>query len=430
MCDTSFHTKVRTMLERFAFLNWHIMDMPDSLSAIQASMHKTKIFEWPYIMEYNTCLYVDADCLFLKDLGFLFEKSILDNKLYVYAENDDPNVNLTFSYTLSSESNHKFTYYSSDELKRIVNTNKYPFNAGLFMFKISNIMKSHFNNLNNFIKNFKGSYFYEQTFMNTYFHLTDLSDYSCFNTKNICMTIKHNNNPVLDSQTIIHFNGGKGAGISDDKETQMSSFLNQILLKRVHSFISFDNRLDMINALIPEHATIAEIGVFKGQFALELLKRNPKHIYLIDCWLNAPMTSGDQDGNNVELIPDSEVLYTALKERLKFYPNVSLHRQFSTDFLPLLKDNTLDVVYIDGDHSYEGVKKDLDFSYPKVKKYGWIMGHDYEMNYAKTKHTYNFGTKQAVDEFCAKHNLKIYAKGMDGCVSYAIWNVPGLVVNP
>jgi hypothetical protein len=51
------------------------------------------------------------------------------------------------------------------------------------------------------------------------------------------------------------------------------------------------------------------------------------------------------------------------------------------------------------------------------------------MNYAKTKYTYKFGTKQAVDEFCAKHNLKIYAKALDGCVGYAIWNVPNLVVN-
>jgi hypothetical protein len=28
--------------------------------------------------------------------------------------------------------------------------------------------------------------------------------------------------------------------------------------------------------------------------------------------------------------------------------------------------------------------------------------------------------KQAVDQFCKKHDLKISAKGMDGCVSYAI----------
>ena len=429
MCDTSFHNKVRSILERYAFLNWYIMDMPDSLTPAQASMHKTKIFDWSHIMEFNTCLYVDADCLFLQDLEFILKKPIQDNKLYVYAERDNSKSNIIWDYCLSQENDFRYTYYTEQQLKWLDDKKKTPFNAGLFMFKISPLMKSHFKTLTNFICNFKGKYFFEQSFMNTYFHLTDVSDYSHFNTNNICMTFRHKTAQPLDSHAIIHFNGGKGAGISEDKEFQMSSYLNQTLLKRIHSFISFDNRLMMINALIPEYATIAEIGVFKGHFALELLKRNPKHLYLIDCWTQGPMVSGDQDGNNVERVPDCEQLYNNLKEQLKFYPNVLMHRQYSTDFLPLLKDNTLDVVYIDGDHSYEGVKKDLEFSYPKVKKYGWIMGHDYEMNYAKTKHTYNFGTKQAVDEFCAKHNLKIYAKGLDGCVSYAIWNVPNLVVN-
>jgi hypothetical protein len=428
MCDISFHTKVRTILERFAFLNWHIMDMPDAFSGVEASMQKTKIFEWPHIMEYNTCLFVDADCLFLQDLEFIFKKPIQDNKLYVYAERDTPQENITNWFCLPRIDDNKLVYYTETEFRWIIDNNKRPFNAGLFLFKISPLMKSHFENLNNFIKNWKGLYFYEQSFMNTYFHLTDLSDFSHFGKHNIVMTQRYSNQPICDNHKIVHFNG-VGASNGDAKQVEMSAYLNDTLLKRIHSFISFDNRLQMIQALIPEHATIAEIGVFKGQFALELLKKNPKHLYLIDCWTKGPMVSGDQDGNNVEQVPDCEQLYNNLKTRLKFYPNVSLHRQFSTDFLPLLKDNTLDVVYIDGDHSYEGVKKDLEFSYSKIKKYGWIMGHDYEMNYAKTKHTYNFGTKQAVDEFCAKHNLKIYAKGLDGCVSYAIWKVPNLIVS-
>jgi hypothetical protein len=428
ICDMSFYTKVRTILERFAFLNWHIMDMPDTFSGIEASMQKTKIFDWPHIMEYNTCLFVDVDCLFLQDLEFLFAKPIVDNKLYVYAERDTPQQNIITWFCLPQETNSKVVYYTQTQIQRIIDTNKLPFNAGLFLFRISPLMKSHFKALNNFIKNWKGEYFYEQSFMNTYFHLTDLSDYSHFDKSNIVMTHEKTNQIIQEHHKLVHFNGVTASN-GGEKQKQITAYFNNILKQRVHSFITFDNRLAMINALIPEHATIAEIGVFKGQFALELLKRTPKHLYLIDCWLAGPMDSGDQDGNNMEHIPDSEVLYNNLKDRLKFYPNVSLHRQFSTDFLPLLKDNTLDVVYIDGDHSYEGVKKDLELSYPKIKKYGWIMGHDYEMNHAKTKYIYNFGTKRAVDEFCAKYNLKIYAKGMDGCVSYAIWNVPNLVVN-
>ncbi len=37
----------------------------------------------------------------------------------------------------------------------------------------------------------------------------------------------------------------------------------------------------------------------------------------------------------------------------------------------------LDFIYIDGDHSYEGVKRDLETWFPKVRDGGIISGHDY-----------------------------------------------------
>ena len=45
--------------------------------------------------------------------------------------------------------------------------------------------------------------------------------------------------------------------------------------------------------------------------------------------------------------------------------------------LDTLDDQTLDIVYIDGDHSYEGVKRDLDAAGRKVKKGGIIIVNDY-----------------------------------------------------
>ena len=41
------------------------------------------------------------------------------------------------------------------------------------------------------------------------------------------------------------------------------------------------------------------------------------------------------------------------------------------------KDNILDFVYIDADHRYEAVKADILAWLPKVKKNGWLCGHDY-----------------------------------------------------
>ncbi len=48
----------------------------------------------------------------------------------------------------------------------------------------------------------------------------------------------------------------------------------------------------------------------------------------------------------------------------------------SAEAAPLIPDN-LDLVYIDGDHSYEGIVTDLQCWYPKVREGGILSGDDY-----------------------------------------------------
>jgi len=177
--------------------------------------------------------------------------------------------------------------------------------------------------------------------------------------------------------------------------------------------MQFDTRIDMIRALVPTRGVIGEIGVFKCDFARQLVNvLHPKRLVLFDLF-EGPMCSGDVDGNDVTWCDMGEMYLEAQKlgEAVKGDSSTSL----ST-----FEDDTFDMLYIDGDHSYEGVRKDLEQAYKKVKPGGWIMGHDYEMNMNKAKTKYDFGVKKAVDEFCAQKNLVIHAKGLDGCVSFAI----------
>jgi predicted O-methyltransferase YrrM len=48
----------------------------------------------------------------------------------------------------------------------------------------------------------------------------------------------------------------------------------------------------------------------------------------------------------------------------------------STEMIPLFKDDIFDLIWIDGDHRYEGVKKDILNSIPKLKDGGILCGHD------------------------------------------------------
>jgi lipopolysaccharide biosynthesis glycosyltransferase len=418
--DISFHNRIHDILSKYAMMNYYILDTPDSFTSEQASMNKLKIFDFPHIRKFQIALYVDLDCLFLGNLNFIFESPIEDNKLYAYAERESVEENKLCYYCLSDDSG-KYVYYNHEDKEFLQKHSKLPFNAGLFMFRISDTMKRHFDTLNEFVHTHKGKFFFEQGYMNTYFHLTNVSDTSFFTKRNVMMLERNSVSEVsLGIHKIVHFIL-TGAGTPTAKYAAMSTFWEEHKSKFKHSGISiYPLRKDMIDALIPHYANVLEIGVFKGHFSEELASRIPQTLHLVDMWEEKPMSSGDKDGNNVEVIPDASTLFKSVSHRFRFNKNIKIHRMRSSDFLKLMKPNSLDVAYLDGDHSYEGVKADLEAVLPCVRKHGWIMGHDYEMNMEKARTRYEFGVKRAVDEFCMKYNYSIHAKGMDGCVSYAI----------
>jgi hypothetical protein len=191
-----------------------------------------------------------------------------------------------------------------------------------------------------------------------------------------------------------------------------------IVLEMTQTIRIFDTRTEMIREYCKEGDVICEIGVFLGEFAQVFLETKPSKLVLIDPW-QGHVGSGDQDGNNFQMYNLDDV-YTHISKKAENISCIDVRRGFSGNILQQFPDNTFDFIYIDGDHSYEGCKTDLQLSYQKIKPNGIIAGHDYEMNMTKAKNYYNFGVKQAVDEFCSMYGLTILAKGMDGCVSYAI----------
>ena len=56
---------------------------------------------------------------------------------------------------------------------------------------------------------------------------------------------------------------------------------------------------------------------------------------------------------------------------------INLHLDYSYNVHERFEDGTFNFVYIDGDHSYDGVKRDIELYLPKIKEGGIIGGHDY-----------------------------------------------------
>ena len=52
----------------------------------------------------------------------------------------------------------------------------------------------------------------------------------------------------------------------------------------------------------------------------------------------------------------------------------------------IIKDETFDLLWIDADHRYHAIKRDIELWMPKVKKGGILCGHDYDNQVFEEQH--------------------------------------------
>ena len=134
-----------------------------------------------------------------------------------------------------------------------------------------------------------------------------------------------------------------------------------------------DGLVDLIEEIDIKNKTVCEIGCFLGVSTETFALFNPKQLYAIDIWgLNEDYE--DLYANRKEGWLDTETLF---KERMKKYKNINMIKDFSVNAAERFEDNSIDVVYIDAEHSYEAVTRDLEAWFPKVKMHGYICGHDF-----------------------------------------------------
>lgn len=137
-----------------------------------------------------------------------------------------------------------------------------------------------------------------------------------------------------------------------------------------------------VASLMPKRAVGAEIGVFRGAFSAMLVRHaRPKKLYLVDPWENSDAPEHEKtlysgSGKSADMNENYRHVATRLKRQIDD-GRVEMVRKYSHDFLAELDDGHLDFVYIDGDHNYAAVKKDLTLAFQKVKPGGIIAVDDY-----------------------------------------------------
>ncbi len=137
-------------------------------------------------------------------------------------------------------------------------------------------------------------------------------------------------------------------------------------------------RVRLLDYLVKGGA-VAEIGVWRGDFAAVLLEKlEPSALHLIDPWLFQPQFPKRMYGGlSVKDQAGMDRLHTSVVKRFANRPEVHIQRALSVDGLQALPDGSLDVCFIDGDHSFEVVLQDFVLAHRKVKSGGFICGDDW-----------------------------------------------------
>jgi hypothetical protein len=165
-----------------------------------------------------------------------------------------------------------------------------------------------------------------------------------------------------------------------------------------------------------------EVGTFKGEFSREIVSKWNGTLYMVDVW--RPLGEEYIDASN-HINFGSGLYHDAINNIKGFEDRAIMIRATSAIASDIFADESLDFVYIDANHAYEFVKEDVAKWWPKVKKGGWLCGHDFlkidwwqdqafDAN-GVDKHIWTgthyhglFGVNPAVEEFCKETGNNAY----------------------
>ena len=151
-----------------------------------------------------------------------------------------------------------------------------------------------------------------------------------------------------------------------------------------------------------------EIGTYKGKFAEVLCQLIPNlDLTVVDAWT---VYNGYKDYgvNDLEDIAYKEAIERSKKSGFKII------KAWSLDAVKQFEDESLDFIFIDGNHDFRHVTDDVDEWSKKVKKGGIVAGHDFFRNHHK-----GFGVKEAIPAWCSANQISpLFVVKKDHCPSW------------
>jgi len=175
---------------------------------------------------------------------------------------------------------------------------------------------------------------------------------------NFIFAFDANGNPVIQFLHSKFYNRKKYAWFRHIHEILMPL----IYTNKIEGWMT-DTELNFLYELSKQYSTIAEIGSWKGRSTNALLSGCKGKVTAIDHFQG----SDERDKTH------GQDTYEQFKENTKQFSNLKVLRMTSEEAAKQV--GSFEMVFIDGEHTYEGVKKDIELWLPKTTKI--ICGHDY-----------------------------------------------------
>ncbi len=123
-----------------------------------------------------------------------------------------------------------------------------------------------------------------------------------------------------------------------------------------------------------------ELGVWRGETFKHVVKTcKDLNMIGVDLYAAQPESTGPEKwtpGENGHAWDHDRYYQDMLNFCSKYPERASIIKDYTTEAAKMFEDEHFDFVFIDADHSYEGVMRDVEAWTPKIRKGGYIIGHD------------------------------------------------------
>jgi|SRR3990167_229732 len=162
-----------------------------------------------------------------------------------------------------------------------------------------------------------------------------------------------------------------------------------------------------------------EIGVGYGENAERILEQFNGFLFLVDPW-------DEQDEKkwpDTKVIGNKQECFVYCSGKLsRFKKRTVFIRLFSDEALSKFEDESLDFVYVDGNHASPQVDRDVENWWRKVRPGGIFGGHDYYDNHEPSeKISIGCDVKTVVDKFVALHDLELHLSDINSPTEPPSW---------